>query len=142
MSYTRNTHHTQGLAEQIRRAVALHTSGRLVEAEQIYNQVLRVQGDHFDATHLLGVIAMQRGQNELAIERLSKAVALRPDQLPARANFANSLLLANRAEEALHQYEEVLKEDPGLKGVLNNYGNTLQNLERYEDAAVVLGRLA
>ena len=142
MSYTRNTTRTQNVVARIQRAISLHGSGRLSAAEAIYNEVLQAQPDHFDATHLLGVIAMQRGQNERAVEQLSNAVSLRADHPHARTNLGNALLRAGRHDEALRQYEHALRLDSGLKGALNNYGNALQSLGRYEEAAAALGRLA
>jgi protein O-GlcNAc transferase len=146
MSYIRKTQHThqsqsETLAAQIRQAVSLHTRGQLPEAEALYREVLRRQPDHFDATHLLGVIAMQRSQSRPAIELLSKAVSLNPRQPQALANLGSALLRANRPDEALGHYERALQLDPNFTGALSNYGSALQTLGRHEEAAGALGRL-
>jgi protein O-GlcNAc transferase len=141
MSYTRNTQHTHAVAEQIRKAMSLQTTGRIDEAEALYRHVLRQHPDQFDATHLLGVIAMQRGQWALAIERLSKAASLQPRHAQAQANLGTALLRADRSDEGLKCYEHALELDPNFTGALNNYGNALQALGRHEEAAIALGRL-
>jgi protein O-GlcNAc transferase len=128
-------------AARVREAVSLHTQGRLAEAETIYREVLRRQPDNFDATHLLGVIEMQRSRSGPAIELLSRAVSLNPSQPQALANLGSALLRANRTEEALRYYERALEVDPRFTGALNNYGNALQTLGRCEEAAAALGRL-
>ncbi|HEY0342488.1 MAG TPA: tetratricopeptide repeat protein, partial [Steroidobacteraceae bacterium] len=125
----------------IREAVSLHTQGKLAEAETLYRKVLRKDPDNFDATHLLGVVEMQRGRYAPAIELLSKAVSLNSSQPQALANLGSALLRANRTEEALGRYERALELDPRFTGVLNNYGNTLQSLGRHVEAAAALGRL-
>ena len=48
-------------SEQLKRAVALHQSGKLSEAEALYRSVLDQRPDDFDALHLIGVIHYQRG---------------------------------------------------------------------------------
>ena len=49
-------------------AVKLHQSGQLPAAKQIYEQILAAKPDHVDALHLLGVIASQSGQFDVAID--------------------------------------------------------------------------
>src|SRR4051794_18637880 len=49
------------LASALRRAKALHQAGRLAEAEKICEQILKVQPNHVDSLHLLGVIYYQQG---------------------------------------------------------------------------------
>ena len=43
----------------LERAAALHRSGRLIEAEALYREVLAADAQHFDALHLLGVLRHQ-----------------------------------------------------------------------------------
>ena len=45
----------------LNQAVAQHQAGRLDEAATLYAKVLASAPGHFDATHLLGVVALQRG---------------------------------------------------------------------------------
>ena len=59
-------------------AVALHRQGRLAEAERIYRRVLQQQPEHFDALHLLGVIAYQTNDLRAAEELIEKAIKVDP----------------------------------------------------------------
>lgn len=45
----------------LNQAVALHQAGRLDEAAAAYERVLQQAPGQFDATHLSGVVALQRG---------------------------------------------------------------------------------
>ncbi len=47
------------VAEALQVAAGWHQQGRLAEAEQVYADVLRVQPDHVDAAHLLGLLRAQ-----------------------------------------------------------------------------------
>ena len=49
-------------------AMLHHQAGRLVEAEQIYRQILAVQPNHADSLHYLGVIAHQAGRHDIAAD--------------------------------------------------------------------------
>ena len=62
------------LQAKFNQGVALHQQGRLAEAERIYEEVLRQQPNHFDALHLLGVIAVQTRRTERAVELIGKAI--------------------------------------------------------------------
>ena len=53
-----------------------HQAGRLVIAEQIYRQILEVQPNDPDSIHLLGVIALQVGKPEVAVQYFARAIEL------------------------------------------------------------------
>ena len=63
------------MLELLKNAVACHNAGNLQEAEQVYRQVLDQVPDHPDATHFMGVLAYNAGENDLAIAYLKKAFA-------------------------------------------------------------------
>ena len=52
------------IASQARSGMALHRQGKLADAERCYGEMLQRQPDHFDALHLLGVIARQTRRTE------------------------------------------------------------------------------
>ena len=66
------------LQAMFRQGLALHQQGRLAEAERIYADVLQLQPDHFDALHLLGVIAAQTQRLERSVELIRKAIRVNP----------------------------------------------------------------
>lgn len=61
--------------------------GRLLEAQNLYNQVLLVQPSNFDAIHMLGVVQYARGRFAEAAALLKRAIALRPDVAAANHNL-------------------------------------------------------
>jgi len=59
-------------------ALQHHQAGRLAEAEPIYRQILAHEPNNADALHLLGMIALQVGQHDGAIDFIRRAIAVNP----------------------------------------------------------------
>src|SRR5262245_12120201 len=68
-------------------AIQHHQAGQLSEAEKIYRQILAVDPNYADALHLLGLIAHQVGQHELARQYVECAI----EQHAGAAMFHNNL---------------------------------------------------
>jgi len=119
----------------LQRARALHTQGRIGEAEALYQEILQGNPADPEATHLLGVIALQRGQPESAVTLISRAVELDPRNAQAHANLGSALLTLKRWEAALAQYDLAQQLNPQFAGVHHNRGTALQMLGRHEEAA-------
>lgn len=112
----------------------LHQQGRLAEAQAHYQRVLQAAPDHFDALHLLGVIAGQTDRYTEALDLLTRALRQRPDSAPALNNLGNTLGSLGRHEEALAAFERALAVRPDDAKALRNRGTTLRELERPEEA--------
>ena len=61
-------------AELMQQGIQLHQSGQLPEAEIIYRRILNASPNHADANHLLGVIAYQVGNYDVAEKLISQAI--------------------------------------------------------------------
>ena len=91
-------------AAAFQNAIQLHQAGRLAEAEAIYRQILAAEPRHADALHLLGVIALQVGRNDLAADWFCQAVALTPDAPDFHSNLGEAYRKIGRADEAIAAY--------------------------------------
>ena len=89
-------------------AVGHHQAGRVAEAEAIYRQVLAVQPQNPDALHLLGVIALQTGHPEAAIQLITQALAVKTDDSSFHSNLGEAYRSIGRQEEAIPCYERAL----------------------------------
>ena len=58
------------ISQLLQKAIALHQSGKLQEAEAIYKSILQKQPIHSDALHLSGLIAHQTGKNARLIHAI------------------------------------------------------------------------
>ena len=68
-----------------------HNGGRLPQAESIYQQILQTDPNQPVALHLLGVVAHQTGKNDIAVDRITKALAIKPDYAEAHSNLGLAL---------------------------------------------------
>lgn len=105
-----------------------------MEAEKLYRQVLVAQPAHADALHLLGVMAVQKGDALAGIEWIIQAVKINPAYLDAHLNLANACLSLSRHQQALDSFDAALKLKPDLPDALNRRGAALSALGRHTEA--------
>ena len=114
-------------------ALVLHQRGKLVEAEQLYRQVLGVDARMLAARQMLGVLLVQQGRPEEALAMMQKALALNPRHAGVLVNAGNILNLMGRFAESLDHYDRALAIAPDAD-TWTNRGNTLQSLFRMDEA--------
>lgn len=126
--------------ERFQQAVGLHQRGMLAEAEAAYRDILRPRPDHFDALHLLGVIALQTRRPEHAAALIGQALAINPGYADAHYNLANAFGQLQRHDEALASYGRAIALKPDHIDALGNHGNLLCELRRYDQALTSYAR--
>ncbi len=124
------------LRARFAQAMALHRQGNLADAERLYREVLQQQPNHFDALHLLEVIALQTQHTEQAVELIGKAIGLDAKVAGAHCNLGKALRDLNRPEEALASYDTAIGLEPDFAMAHNNRGNALGDLNRPAEALV------
>jgi len=130
----------QNLSDMIEAGRGLHRSGRLEEAEALYRRVLTEDPRHGQAQHLLGVLALQRGQIAEAVERLDMAVEAEPDDPNIRNNLGNAYRAAGRMEDAIRAYAAALVHRPDFPDAHYNLGMAHQAAGRNEEATACFRR--
>jgi len=122
------------IAEQLQVALKKFHEGRFSEAEQTFQEILRLQPDQPDALHLSGLTALQLGKKERALELVRKARELRP-KIP---QFAYSSAMVNIAlghlQDGLLALEQALDMKPDFVEALTSRGHILQKLNRQQEA--------
>lgn len=118
----------------IRKALALHQTGRIAEAQAAYKAILKRAPRNSDAWHFLGIVHAQLGQPQDAVKCIEKAVALAPDHVEAHFNLGSVLVGLNRHADAIRCFERVVALDPGNVEARNNLGCTLAILNRHQEA--------
>ena len=122
-------------------AVRHHQAGQLFEAENLYLQVLRGDGNHFGSLHHLGIIALQRGQTQAALDVMGRAVAIN-DRVPdCHFNMAFALQTLGRPREAVVHYRRAIELKADYVEAHTNLGNVLKDLGNYRDAAELYERV-
>ena len=118
----------------LQQAIALHQTGKLAEAEQLYQDVMRQAPRDPSALHLLGVVRAQQGRAAEALELIGSALALKPDAPEMLSNQGNVLKTLGRFDEALASYDRALAVKPDYVAAIAKRAQVLRDLGRREDA--------
>src|SRR5579862_505628 len=116
------------------RGMSYHRQGRLADAERIYKAILRQQPKHFDALHLLGVVAIQCQQARQGAELIEKAIQLNPDVAGAHSNLGKARRDLKDYAGALKSFDRAILLDPGFAEAHNNRASVLLDLNRPREA--------
>jgi predicted O-linked N-acetylglucosamine transferase (SPINDLY family) len=124
----------------IEQAAELHGRGRLDEAALIYREILARDPQDFDATQLLGVLALQQGRLEDAQRLIGAAISISPHDVASLGNLGVSYLSAGHFASAYEWFAVALILQPDSPSALLNVGIALQRLGRHGEALPILTR--
>jgi tetratricopeptide (TPR) repeat protein len=122
------------IADLFQKSSALHRQGNLEEAQVIYEKILSIQPDHFDALQLLGSLLAQLHKYSEAIKYLSKALKINPGDARTQCNQGIVLKELKRFDEALSSYNQAIAIEPSYADAFNNQGILLEELKRFDEA--------
>ena len=115
-------------------AIQHHRAGRLVEAEALYRQILATETEHPDSLHMLGVIAQQSGQPQLAIELIRRAIAHNGAVPAFHNNLGNAYVATEKWLEAETCFKRALEWKPDYAEAHYNLGTALRSQGKLDDA--------
>jgi tetratricopeptide (TPR) repeat protein len=121
-------------------AIAMHRSGQLGQASQLYQKILAREQENPEALHLLGVLNHQQGQNTRAIELIGRAVGLRPNSHIYHANLAEAYRALGDFGRAAGCCRAALGIRPDYPEALSNLGAALQGLGQFVESVEQLRR--
>jgi len=116
------------------RAVSAYEAGKLVDAEQLCQQVVAARPQFSDAIHLLGLIQSSLGKIDAALANYDRAIELRPGFAMAHYNRGILLEKIDRHHEALASYDRAIALRPDFAAALCNRGNLLLHLRQLAEA--------
>ncbi len=122
------------VAAMYQRAFALFQQGQTGPASALCIEILKQQPAHYDALHMLGLIAIQNGHGQTGIDLIRRSLGINPRQPIAHSNLCTALLESERPAEALQHAERAIELDPRYADAQNNRGNALLELKRPEEA--------
>ena len=127
-----------GVMATIRQALATalqyHQAGNLEAAEHIYRRILASAPDQADAWHLLGVAALQTGKPGIAVEHISRAIALGGQDAAMQNNLGEAQRALGRLPDAIESYRRALELKPDYAEAYNNLGNALKDQGKLDGA--------
>ena len=118
----------------IEEAIDLHRSGRMAEAESAYLALLRNKPNDADALHFLGVLRMQQGRPDAAVEFIQRSLKVDPKNSHAWNNLGNVMLKQDRQDEAEDAYSRATNLNPKMFEAWYNLGQLCRRKRRPEDA--------
>ncbi len=123
------------------RGIEFHQKGHLLEAEQIYKDVLSQFPAHAGSLHMLGLLAYQSGNFEEAVDLISQAIAENATEAKLYADRGVAFRKLKKFNLALEDYQRALELAPNFfqayvyKGNLfKELGQFDQSVENYEQA--------
>lgn len=122
------------LSKLLDMAVRFHEQGNLSEAETIYRSILREDFEYADAWHLLGVVAFQAGHRDAAIELITEAISIDPEERFYHNNLGNVHWQRGELQEAEKSYRQALRIQPDYIEAHYNLATVLRNQDRLADA--------
>ena len=125
---------TMTVQQAIDLAVEHRNSGDLPKAESIFKQILQAVPNQPDALNMLGVLAHQVGKNDIALERISKALDFSPNDNWMHYNLGLVFRKLERLDEAVASYLKAIIIKPDFHEAHTDLGLALQELGRANDA--------
>ncbi len=113
------------MAFDLSEALEYHERGDLDQAARIYEAVLAVDPNEPEALHLLGVVALQRGDPAQGVALIGRAVSLQPADATFHVNLGEAYWALGQLDKVIACCESALRLQPNSPGVLCNLGSTL-----------------
>jgi len=116
-------------------ASPLHQAGDLDGAEAIYRQAIEEFPDNPDARHMLGIVALQRGNNHEALGLILHAIDQNPQFSIYYGTLGNVWMALGRFHRAADAFQNCLRLDPRNDGVYVSLGRALSGAKETGAAA-------
>lgn len=110
---------------RFKKALENYRVGKLREAEKICKQIYRANHSYSPVLDLLGMIAYQAGQYDVAVNLMGAAVKVCPDNPFYLNNLGNAFLVNGRINEAIQCYRDAVRIDPNIAQAYFNLGVAL-----------------
>ena len=127
--------------QRMDQAVQHQTAGEFRKAEVICQQVLQTDPNQPDALHLLGVMASQVGKNDIALEFITKSLAIKPDFALGHHNLGIVLAALGKIEKAESAQRKAVALKPDFAEAWLHMSRALQAQGRMAQAEEVCRRV-
>ena len=122
------------IKKEIQLAFQHHQAGELQQAETIYRQILQKQPNNIDALYLLGLMANQIKNYNVAIKLLQKTLEIDNSNSLSYINLGYAFKGLGKLDEAVVCYQRALVLNPNSIEAHNNLGNVLSDLGKLDEA--------
>ena len=115
-------------------AVKNHIKNNLKEAQNFYNQVLKINPNHISALNNLGGLFKQLGETETAKSFYNKTVKINPNFADGHNNLGIIYRELGDYQKAVSCYKKTIEINPNHINSYNNLGIVLEELGEYKKA--------
>ena len=117
-------------------AIQNHKENNFDVAQNLYNEILKINPNHINALSNLGAIFKQIGKYQKAINCYEKAIEINPNNAPIYSNLGIVFAKLKEYQKAINFYEKAIKIDPNLFDAFNNLSMTLFDLGSLKEAKI------
>ncbi len=115
----------QSLEDKLESAKLYHRGGNLEKAEKLYREILKEEPYNAQATHLLGLLAMQTGKLEIAEHLIETAIKLDPNDPVFYVNLGVIYYLKKEFGKAKDLFKKAIDMDSNYAEAYANLGKLL-----------------
>lgn len=118
----------------LHQAIALQSSGKMLEAKQVFKKVIELDQTNFAAIYSLGVLESQTDNSESALSYFTLASQVDPENALGHFALGTHLQSLGLHEAALESLDRSIQLDPTHIPSYNNKTTLLHNMNRHLDA--------
>ena len=133
------------IKDRLESAKFYHRSGHLARAEEEYRKILQQEPNNAEATHLMGLLALQSGKLDVAEHFINTAIELDPSKPEYFVNLGVVYYFRGNFEEAKKLFKKAIEMDNSYIEAYANLGkifaeeNELERAREYLVKAVNMG---
>lgn len=105
-------------------------------AESLYREILMIDPDHHGAASCLGLLYLETGRNEEALDALHRAILIKPDDALSMNNLGLALHRLKHFQRAIVVFLSAISCNPGHVSAYHNLGNLFFELGDLESTIV------
>ena len=109
-------------AEPMRVALQHQQAGQFARAEELLREILRLDPNHADALHLLGLLALDTQRLDLALDSITRATELKPEHAAYHLDLGHVYRALGKPSEAKACFERAGALDPASANAHVNLG--------------------
>lgn len=114
-------------------ALELHRKHEFPEAESLYGELLVLAPEHHGAAASLGLLYLQVGRYDDAVNTLQRTVLLKPDDALSMNNLGLAFHRLGHLERAMFAFFSAIAAHPDYTNTYHNLGNVFLDLHQLDD---------
>ena len=115
-------------------ALQNHQKNNLRVAENLYNETLKTNPNHFEAIFFLGTLSAQFKKFDMAKQLFNKAIKIQPNYVHSYINLGNVLNELREHQKAISCYEKAIQINPNLLPAYDNLGIVFKEIGEHQKA--------